>query len=225
MLTLSRVYLRADQPERGREELEKLALSFFKSMEEASGESFGRLKIRTGVVVQAREGSFVEIISMVVTFGTGLYVAITKFPDFMSGLDSLLKLARKTGVRIRPEAVEQGRIEEDKIQASRVTRGHLMQLKRLHGRVSKGEMSYKDAHEKAVNLFQRAEGEEVSGELSKSLLAFFRDAAKRGKKAPRRPKLAKRPPTAKPRRSRVYRRGVDLERKPGEDEISCHHWP
>ena len=222
MLTLSRLYLRAERPSRGMPPLKKLAYSLFEPADSTSKEFFFCVE-ETGSVVQAREGSFVEIIIITTIVAREFFRGIRHYRLFREGLLAFLDDARECGRAIRSTIVKQRTLEDEEIQASRVTRGHLMQLEQLHRRVAEGDMSPYDAHEKAVDLFRRA-GEKVSEQQSQELLASFKDLAKQPRKDVTAPKRALRAPVVRPLRRRVYRRGVQLERKPGEKKISRSVW-
>ena len=222
MLTLSRLYLRADRrADRPIRDLDPPAESVFKSADSASGKFFPPVEEK-GTVVRARVGT-VEIIIIITTVASEFFRGIRDYPTFRKGLLAFLDDARECGRAIRSTIVKQRTLEDEEIQASRVTRGHLMQLEQLHRRVAEGDMSPYDAHEKAVDLFRRA-GEKVSEQQSQELLASFKDLAKQPRKDVTAPKRALRAPVVRPLRRRVYRRGVQLERKPGEKKISRSVW-
>lgn len=211
MLTLSRVYLRADQPKRGPEALEELAESIRKSTRSVSKRFFRRHGIKAGEVVLAREGS-IEIIVIVTT----RKVFIHDHRRIKGNLNDLLDDARDAGEAIQPMIVKRLQVRRDKIEESRVTTGHPGQLEGLRKRVAQGRMTNEDAHKKAVDLFERGTGVDVSKDLSGALLKLFEEAAKEVNGPPP-PGPNPRPIVPPPRRS--FRRWVELERKPGEEKV------
>lgn len=213
MLTLARVYLRADVPRVGQKALPKLAESIRKSTRSVSRKFFRRHGVRTGEVVRAREGS-VEIVVVVTT----LTLFIRHPYRIKEDLDQILENVRAAGRAIRSIIMKQTEVERDKIEESRVTTGHPGRLEGLRKRVAQRRMTVKDAHQKAVELFERADVK-VSKPVSDGLLEFFKDAAGGSieswtpKKGPARPGTS------------FFGRGVRLERRPGEEKVSSRPSP
>ncbi|MGB2990985.1 MAG: hypothetical protein WBC98_13615, partial [Candidatus Zixiibacteriota bacterium] len=158
MLKLSQLYLRAGRRIEDKATLTKRAFSIFGRADKGSRDFFSPLE--TGVVVQVRRGK----LDIIVYFTTD-EPFISDYRNIGGSLEALVDSACRAGEWVQSEIVKQLGLQDKNIEESRVTKGDLGQLLTIGRLVAEQEMSARDAHQKAVHLFDRA-GEGASKELS-----------------------------------------------------------
>lgn len=221
MLTICRAFIRSEVSEVSDAEIEAIGTRVYESAASIS-EDLAEVG-PTGVRVDVQGGSL-TVAGMILAVAGALYVAITAYDSFWSGVDRIRQHARAVGSLLRRRIQGDLVVNNGVIVSSRVTAGHLDRLHRLHHEVTVGRIPPDHAVQDVLRTL-RAAGELIDDELISQVENAF-GAAHKGAKRLARLALqeseafrsewgyASRPPRA------IRRRRLTITRLPGSSQVA-----
>ncbi len=221
MLTICRAFVRCKVQEVSDTEIEAVGRRAYESVANIS-EDLADVG-PTGVRVDVSEGSL-TVAEMILAVAGALYVAITTYDSFWSGVDRIRQHAKAVGSLLRRRIQGDPVVKNGVIVSSRVTAGHLDKLHRLHREVTVGRIPPDYAVQDVLRTL-RAAGESIDDELISQVENAFGAAHKGAERLDRLALqesevfLSERVYAAVPRRA-IRSRRLTITRLPGSSQVA-----
>lgn len=153
MLTIARAFVRSDASIQSDEVIEAVGQRAYEAADQAASEL---AEIRdAGVEVDVREGSL-SIAAAIVTTAVALYVGITAYDSFWSGVERIRQHAVAIGSLLRARFRTDPIVSRGAILSTRVTTGHLDKLHRLRRDVEAGLLTADAAVQEVLKTLRTA---------------------------------------------------------------------
>lgn len=153
MLTIARAFVRSDVPVQADEVIEGVGRRAYEAADQAASE-LAEIPA-AGVEVDVREGSL-SIAAAIVTTAVALYVGITVYDSFWSGVERIRQHAIVIGSLLRARFRTDPTVSRGAILSTRVTTGHLDKLHRLRRDVEAGLLTADAAAQEVLKTLRTA---------------------------------------------------------------------
>jgi hypothetical protein len=153
VLTIARAFVRSDATIQSDEGIQAVGLRAYEAADQAA---FELAEIRAaGVEVDVQEGSL-SIAAAIVTTAAALYVGITAYDSFWSGVERIRQHGVAVGSLLRARFRTDPIVSRGAILSTRVTTGHLDKLHRLRRDVEAGVLTTDAAVQEVLKTLRTA---------------------------------------------------------------------